>query len=75
MVVMESCIEGKYTVKMNEAERHLVDEIAKAYCIPRIAAITAIVNRGLDSIGKQIKKNEANRKFGKLTPDADHGGD
>ncbi len=57
MVTAEFRREGTYIIRWGDPERHLVDEIAKAYCIPKEDAVVAIVNRGMDSITGQLKEN------------------
>jgi hypothetical protein len=60
---------------MDIPEKLIVSKIAIAYSIPRKDAIVAILNRGMDSIAKQIEKNDANKKVGPLSDDSDYGGD
>jgi len=67
--------DGTYSIKMDLADRHKIAEIAVGFSIPKEAAMAAVVNRGLDSIVLQLKKEAANKSYGKLSRDADYGGD
>lgn len=75
MITVTKISVDQYCVKMGIPERHIVLQISAAFSISGADAVVAIVNRGMDSISKQVAKTEANKDFGKLTPDADHGGD
>ena len=50
---------GTYKLRFDKLEAAVVSKIAIAYSIPKNAAIVAIVNRGMDNIGKQIERADA----------------
>jgi len=75
MLTAEYHADGCYIIRMELADRHKIAEIAVGFSIPKEAAMVAVVNRGLDSIGIQLKKEAANKRFSRLRQDADYGGD
>jgi len=56
MIIVEERKSGAFMVSMDTPERCVVRKIASAYSISNHAAMTAIINRGMDSIGKQVAK-------------------
>lgn len=57
MIQVEFRMEGKWVVKMDVPEQHAIKQISEAYRIPNEAAVVAVINRGMDSIGRQLKDN------------------
>lgn len=55
MIQVEFRQEGSYRVQMDTPERNVLRAIAFSFSISQEDAVVAILNRGMDSIGKQIK--------------------
>ena len=51
--------DGSYIVRMDNPEAVVVAKIGLTFSISKEAAVAAIVNRGMDSIGKQIERADA----------------
>lgn len=45
---------GEYIVKLDKPEVQILRVIAGAYSFTDVTALKAVINRGLDSIGKQV---------------------
>lgn len=63
MITVELTSKGQYMVKMDVPELHVIRKIAVAYSMREKTALVAVINRGMDSISKQLqaiadKKNE-----------------
>lgn len=64
-----------HIVNMDFPELHVIRQVSAAFGISQEDAMVAVINRGMDSIAKQIQKVDANKKFGPLTHESDEGGD
>jgi len=63
--------DGAYVMEIDTPERIAIAAIAVGYSIPKEDAIAAIMNRGMDSIGKQLKDEAAKVELKRLSQE-DH---
>lgn len=75
MVLVVYIQDLRYKVKLDVPSEHIVRQISAAYSISNEAALTAVINRGMDSIGKQIKDHAAEVTRKREAEKPDWGGD
>lgn len=75
MITVKPIADRGYNVYMDIPERHVVAAIAVAFSISQPDAMVAIINRGMDSIAKQLKAEAAKATEKRLADGADYGGD
>ncbi len=56
MLEIDEKAPGIFDVKMGTPEMHIVRKIAAAYSFNDATALTAIINRGMDSLSKHVSK-------------------
>jgi len=53
---------GEYMVTLDKPETHILRAIAGAYSFTDVTALKAVINRGMDSIGKQVQQVDGHDK-------------
>jgi len=75
MIMVKQIKNWPILVTMDKPEQKVLNKIAAAYSISANDALVAIINRGMDSIGNQLRA-EANKVTNARNVDAnDYGGD
>jgi len=69
MVTVKIMTRNKWSVQVDSPEHTAIAEIAVGFSIPVEDALAAVINRGIDSISKQLKDNDT---FGRYDGDGDH---
>lgn len=75
MIMVSEYNKGNYVLKLDNPERVIISEIAKGYSISKTDAIAAIINRGMDSIGRQVKQVDTGKTLKQLWQEKAKGGD
>lgn len=58
MLEIQEIAPGIFRLVLGIPERHLIHRIATAYSFNDTTALTAVMNRGIDSISKQVQNTD-----------------
>ena len=75
MISAKRVLGSKYTVKLDVPDESVIRAIATGYSISREVALVAVINRGMDSISKQLRDIADKKTAKRLADNPDYGGD
>lgn len=75
MITVIKISTDQYCVKMGIPDLHIILQVASGFCISEDDAVVSIINRGMDSITRQLKAEVDSKTLKRKSRESEYGGD